>query len=98
MGTRFREFPQTPRGRGFSLLGFSIFLRTMLILELNEAVRGRLIGPKSWDRIVIIFGAIFTVHGLCAWTVWAVCVMIYALNHVVMCMTPGSPEKYEFTK
>ena len=22
MGTRFREFPQTPRGRGFSLLGF----------------------------------------------------------------------------
>ena len=23
----------------------------------NEAVRGRLIGPKFWDRIVIIFGA-----------------------------------------
>ena len=22
VGTRFREFPQTPRGRGFSLLGF----------------------------------------------------------------------------
>ena len=22
MSTRFREFPQTPRGRGFSLLGF----------------------------------------------------------------------------
>ena len=22
MGTRFREFSQTPRGRGFSLLGF----------------------------------------------------------------------------
>ena len=22
MGTGFREFPQTPRGRGFSLLGF----------------------------------------------------------------------------
>ena len=26
------------------------------MFELNEAVRGRLIGPKSWDRIVIIFG------------------------------------------
>ena len=26
VGTRFREFPQNPRGRGFSLLGFySIF-------------------------------------------------------------------------
>ena len=44
----------------------------MLMLELVEAVRGRLIGPKSWDRIVMIFGAIFTVHGQCAWTVWAV--------------------------
>ena len=30
------------------------------MFELNEAVRGRLIGPKSWDRIVINFGAIFT--------------------------------------
>ena len=68
------------------------------MFELNEAVRGRLIGPKSWDRIVIIFGAIFTVHGLCVWTVWAVCVMVYALNHVVMCMRPGSAEKYGFTK
>ena len=44
----------------------------MLMFELNEAVRGRLIGPKSWDRIVIIFGAIFIVHGLYAWTLWAV--------------------------
>ena len=25
VGTRFREFPQTPRGRGFSLLGFYSF-------------------------------------------------------------------------
>ena len=72
MGTRIWEFPQTPRDRGFSLLGFILCLRTMLMLELVEAVRGRLIGPKSWDRIVMIFGAIFTVHGQCAWTVWAV--------------------------
>ena len=98
MGTRFREFPQTPRGRGFSLLDFILCLRAMLMFELNEAVRGRLIGPKSWDQIVIIFRAIFTVYGLCAWTVWAVCVMIYALNHVVMCVRPGSAEKYGFTK
>ena len=26
------------------------------------------------------------------------CVMIYVLNHVVMCMKPGSAEKYGFTK
>ena len=98
MGTRFEEFPQTLRGRGFSLLGFILCLRAMLMFELNKAVRGRLIGPKSWDRIVINFGAIFIVHGLCAWTVGAVCDMIYALNHVVMCMRPGSDEKYGFTK
>ena len=69
-------------------LGFILCLRAMLMFELNEVVRGCLIGLKSWDRIVIIFRAIFTVHGLCVWTVWAVCVMIYALNHVVMCMRP----------
>ena len=79
-------------------LGFILCLRVMLMFELNEAVRGCLIGPKSWDRIIIIFGAIFTIHGLCAWTVWVVCVMIYALNHVVMCMRPGSANKYGFTK
>ena len=54
---------------GFSLLGFILCLRAMLMFELNEAVRGRLIGPEPWDRIVIIFGAIlqFTdcVRGLC---------------------------------
>ena len=56
MGTRFREFPQTPRCRSFSLLGFSLCLITMLMLELVEAVRGRLISPKTWDRIVWIYG------------------------------------------
>ena len=98
MDTRFREFPHTPRGRGFSLLGFSLCLRTMLMLELVEAMRDHLIGPKPWDRIILIFGAIFIVHGLCAWTVWAVCVMIYVLNHVVMCVRQRSAEKYGFTK
>ena len=56
MGTRFWEFPQTPRGKGFSLLGFILCLRAMLMFELVEAVRGRLIGSKTWDRIVWIYG------------------------------------------
>ena len=56
VGTRFKEFRQTPRGRGFSLFGFILCLRTMLMFELVEAVRGRLIGPKTWDRIVLIYG------------------------------------------
>ena len=36
-------------------LSFILYLSTLLMFELNEAVRGRLIDPKSWDRIVIIF-------------------------------------------
>ena len=35
-----------------SYLGFSPSLSTLSMFELNEAVRGRLIGPKTWDRIV----------------------------------------------
>ena len=36
-------------------LGFIPSLSTLLMFELNEVVRGRLIGPKTWDRIVGIF-------------------------------------------
>ena len=39
-----------------------------MMLELIEVVSGRLIDPKTWDRIVGIFGAhlssLVTVHGL----------------------------------
>ena len=56
VGTKFKEFRQTPRGRGFSLFGFILYLRTMLMFELVEVVRGRLIGPQTWDRIVLIYG------------------------------------------
>ena len=48
-------------------LGFILYLSTLLMFELNETVRGRLIGPKYWDRIVIIFETQMvqpvTVHG-----------------------------------
>ena len=36
-------------------LGFIPSLITLSMFELNEAVRGRLIRPKTWDRIVGIF-------------------------------------------
>ena len=42
---------------GFSpYLSFIPILNVLLTFRLNEAVRGRLIGPKTWDRIDIIFG------------------------------------------
>ena len=37
-------------------LGFILLLSTMLMFRLVEALNGRLIGPKPWDRIDIIFG------------------------------------------
>ena len=38
---------------GFSPhLGFIPILNVLLMFRLNEAVRGRLIGPKTWDRII----------------------------------------------
>ena len=48
-------------------LGFIPSLSALSMFESNEAVRGRLIGLKPWDRIDIIFetkiGAAVTVHG-----------------------------------
>ena len=45
------------RDVGFSpYLDFIPSLITLRMFELNEAVRGRLIGPKTWDRIDINFG------------------------------------------
>ena len=47
-----RSFDKLREVGVFPYLGFILYLSTLLIFELNEAVRGRLIGPKSWDRIV----------------------------------------------
>ena len=66
----------------------------MLMLELVEAVRGRLIFGTG------LFGFMepkFTVRD-CSRTVWLVNGVIYAMDYVVMCMRSGSTEKYGFTK
>ena len=52
----FSEFLQTPRGRISPYLGFIPILSVLLMFRLFEAVRGRLIGPKTWDQIDKIFG------------------------------------------
>ena len=44
------------------------------MFELNEAVRGRLIGPKTWDRIVRIFFGIFLSSVAVQKISWAACV------------------------
>ena len=47
-----RSFDKLRKVGVSSYLGFIIYLSTLLMFELNKAVRGRLICPKSWDRIV----------------------------------------------
>ena len=64
------------------------------MVELIEAVRGCLIGPKFWDRIVGIFGAILDSPR----TVWAAWVVIYALNHVLVCMRLEMAMEFSSTK
>ena len=56
MDPGFVEFPQTPRGRISPYLSFIPILSVLRMFRLFEAVRGRLIGPKTWDRIYKIFG------------------------------------------
>ena len=43
----FRSFLKLQEVGVSPYLGFILYLRAMLMFELNEAVRGRLIGPKS---------------------------------------------------
>ena len=50
--TRFREFPKLREVGVSPYLGLFPLLNTLQMFELNEAVRGRLIGPKTWDQIV----------------------------------------------
>ena len=53
---KFREVGVSP------YLGFILYLSTLLMFELNEAVRGRLIGSKSWNRGVGFLKPIWTVR------------------------------------
>ena len=44
--------------------GFILYLSVFTMFELIEAVSGRLIGPKTWDRIVRIFlSPLYAVRG-----------------------------------
>ena len=49
------------------------------MFELIEAVRGRLIGPKTWDRIVWIYGTQITVRD-CSRTVWVANGVIHSIE------------------
>ena len=71
------------------------------MFRLNEAVRGRLIGPKTWDRIDRIFERKMeqsvTAPRLLG-AVWVWLVLTYALNGCLVCIGPGMAVDCGFTK
>ena len=69
-----------------------------MMFELIEAVRGRLIGPKTWDRIIGNYfsssGQSVTIH-LFSWVIYgAIC----AINDVLTCIRSGMAMNFGFTK
>ena len=101
VGTRFREFLQTPRDRIFSLLEFYSHLNVLPMFRLNEAVRGSLIGPKTWDRIDRIFERKMeqpvTAPRLLG-AVWVWFVLTCVLNVCLVYIGPGMTVDCGFTK
>ena len=47
-----RSFKKLREVEVSSYLSFTLCLSVFMMLELIEAMSGRLIGPKSWNRIV----------------------------------------------
>ena len=74
-------------------MGFTLCLSTLLMFELNEAVRGRLIGSKSWYRGVGFLKPMWTVSD-CPWAVWGARVKICAMNDALTCMRPEVTVKF----
>ena len=67
------------------------------MFELNEAVRGRLIGPKTWDRIDMNF--LLPMGAAVTSTVdWVVKLGDLVLNHGLVWKRPRMAVRYGFTK
>ena len=54
-----RSFDKLREVGDLSYLGFTLYLSVLYCFSWFETVRGRLIGPKTWDRIVEKFLDIF---------------------------------------
>ena len=97
MGTDFRSFDKLREVGVSPYMGFILYLSVFTMFELNEAVRGRLIGSKSWNRGVGFLKPMWTVRE-CPRAVWGAMVQICAMNDALTCMRPEIAVKFEFTK
>ena len=98
MDPRFASFEKFQEVGFSSYLGFIPILNVLLIIRFNEAVRGRWIGPKTWDRIIgnIFFAMVQPKPWVGA--VWIKPVLICGLNGVLVCIGPEMAVKSGLTK
>ena len=68
------------------------------MFELNEVVRGHLIGPKTWDRIDIIFGTKMELSVTAPRLFWVDLSVHSCVNHVLIGLRPEVAVKCGFTK
>ena len=68
-------------------LGFNLCLSTLLMFGLNEAVRGSLIGSKTWNRGVGFLKPLWTARD-CPRADWGAMVQICAMNDALTCYEP----------
>ena len=67
------------------------------MFELIEVVRGRLIGSKSWNRSVKIFGHFWSVC-INLGTDLGICIIIYIINCVLVSRRPEMGMEFGSTK
>ena len=68
------------------------------MFELNGTVRGHLIGPKTWDRIDIIFGTKIEQPVTALRPFWVDLSVHSCVNHVLIGLRPEMAVKPGFTK
>ena len=71
------------------------------MFRLNEAVRGHLIGPKTWDRIdkkILKKNGAARDCSTAVWVVWVYVVLICVLNGCLVCIGPRMAVNCGFTK
>ena len=84
-------------------LSFTLILSVLLMFRLNEAMGGRLISPKTWDRIVRyslgFFSPSMTIQKIqWVWAVWVWFVLICVLDVCLVNNGPGMAVDFGFTK
>ena len=67
------------------------------MFELNGAMRGRLIGPKTWDRTDIIFGTKMEQPVTAPWLFWVDLSVNSCVNHVLIGLRSEMAVKPGFT-